>query len=268
MVFRYVLFFMKSYLKRKILSAEISNSQLRPVQCGLPCRIGPILLVFFLLMTLFLLLSCGTTQVAPPLIENETEEGFPSTTPEYKIQVEDQLDVKFFFNTELNERVMVRPDGRISLQLVKDVVAAGLTPSELTAALKEQYSLQIANPEISVIVRTFEGNIAFIDGEVNKPGQIKLSNSMSVMQSIAVAGGLRRSAFLKDVMVIRKNGNKPLVLIVNVNKIIRGEIEEDLLLQPYDIVYVPRTPINSINQWVRDYVMNFVPYSFTAGYNF
>ncbi len=227
---------------------------------------------FFYLITLsccwFFLASCGSAEVSPLIISNEAQEEFPGEIPEYRVQAGDELDIKFFYNSELNERITVRPDGRISLQLINEIRVAGLTPSELTTVLKEKYTSQIASPEVSVIVKTFESHRVYVDGEVNKPGEIKLVPLMSVMQTIAVAGGLRRSALLKDVMIIRRNGGKPIVLNVNLNNIIQGDVEEDLVLQPYDIVYVPRTPINFINQWVREYVMNFVPYSFSAAYTF
>jgi len=224
--------------------------------------------LFMLIGLFFLLGSCGITEVTKPLIGDEAEEAFPASMPEYLIQEGDQLDIKFFYNSELNERVTVRPDGRISLQLVNDLVAAGLAPAELTVVLKEKYAAHLAQPELAVIVKTFDAFKVFIDGEVNKPGQIKLSAKMTVMQSISIAGGVRRSALLKDVMVIRRSGNKPLVLKVNLNNVIKGEVGEDIILQPFDVVYVPRAPIDYIGQWVKDYIRNIVPYSFSFGYSF
>jgi protein involved in polysaccharide export with SLBB domain len=74
---------------------------------------------------------------------------------EYRIQIGDQLDIKFFYNPTLNEQVTVRPDGRFSLQLIQEVVAAGLTPAALTRELTDRYALNLKQPEVTVIVRSF-----------------------------------------------------------------------------------------------------------------
>ena len=88
----------------------------------------------------------------------------PATTEqEFKIQVGDELDIKFFYNAGLNEQVIVRPDGRISLQLVQEIVAAGLTPAELTNVLVEKYSGELQRPVITVIVRAFGAQIIYVD---------------------------------------------------------------------------------------------------------
>ena len=94
----------------------------------------------------------------------------PPLAEEYRIQAGDLLDIKFFYNPTLNEQVTVRPDGLISLQLIKSTEAAGLTPEQLTDRLKKEYSAQLKEPDIAVIVRSFAAQRVFVDGEVAKPG--------------------------------------------------------------------------------------------------
>ncbi|MDH3349589.1 MAG: polysaccharide biosynthesis/export family protein, partial [Desulfobulbaceae bacterium] len=121
--------------------------------------------LFYLFFVTFLLSSCSTKVMEPPLIIDED-----NTRPiprEYRIQMEDQLEVKFYYNEDLNEQITVRPDGYISLQLIEDIKAAGLTPFQLTKVLKEKYKDVIANTEITVIVRSFMGQKIYVDGEVN-----------------------------------------------------------------------------------------------------
>ena len=89
----------------------------------------------------------------------------------------DQLEVKFFYNPELNEQVIVRPDGRISLQLANEIMVAGLTPLELTDLLKKKYSTEISKPEITIIVRTFTSQRVFVDGEVNRAGLVRANTT-------------------------------------------------------------------------------------------
>ena len=221
--------------------------------------------LFSILFVTFLLSGCSTVEMGPPLIiDEDTARPIPR---EYRIQMEDQLEVKFYYNADLNEQITVRPDGYISLQLIEDVKAAGLTPFQLTKVLKDKYKSVIANTEITVIVRSFQGQKIYVDGEVNNPSMVKLSGPMTVMQAISSAGGIRRTARESEVLVIRRNVQKPLIIQVDLTKVIKGDISQDILLKPYDIVYVPRTPISYVNQWVREYLRNIIPYSVGWYYN-
>ena len=184
-----------------------------------------------------------------------------SVSPLYSIHAGDDLDIKFFYNPTLNESVTVRPDGHISLQLVQDLQAAALSTNELVAVLKKKYSSYLKNPEISVIVRSFESNKVYVDGEVAKSGMVEMSGDMTIMQSIAGAGGLKDTARRGDVLLIRRNGLKrPFVYTVNLNAAMAGtDISQNVLLKPYDIVYVPKSTIANVNQWVDQYIRRNIP---------
>lgn len=197
-------------------------------------------------------------------------EPIPSyTVQEYKIQAGDYLDIKFFYNPELNEQVIVRPDGRISLQLAHEIMAAGLTPAQLTKLLSEIYDAELDNPEITVIVRSFNGQRVYIDGEVNKPGIISFIGPMTVLQSISQAGGVKDTAKRNEIVIIRRGlDNKPVVLLMNMEKIIDGtEMSQDLNLMPNDIVYVPKSAIANVNIWVDQYIRKNIPMGIGFGYN-
>ena len=207
--------------------------------------------------TLFLVL----TACSKPVVKNPT----PITSPkvkttypaeEYKIQVGDQLDIKFFYNPELNEQIVVRPDGRISLQLVNEVSASGLTPAELTSDLKKKYAKELSEPEITVIVRSFSPYKVYVDGEVKQVGVVALTPPMSVMQSIAQAGGFTEFARVNEVVIIRRTpSNELLAIPVNVQTVIDGtDMRQDINLAPYDIVYVPRSAIANATKWVDMYL--------------
>ena len=164
----------------------------------------------------------------------------------YIIQAGDKLSVKFFFNPELNEEdLIVRPDGLISLQLVNEVKAAGLTPVQLIGVLAEKYTGQLKNPEIAVIVRSIrEPYRIYVDGQVKSPGEFEIVGSLSVLQAIARAGGLLVDTAQKsDVKVIRvdQNGQK-FVINVDLNRALNGgDLRQDIRLLPSDFVYVPRS---------------------------
>lgn len=211
------------------------------------------------------LLSCSGPVVSPdhlPVVH-----GHPS---EYRIQPGDQMEIKFYYTPELNELVVVRPDGRISLQLAPDMIAAGLTPTELTETLKRSYSRELGHPEIAVIMRNFSGQRIYVDGEVNKPDLVPLSAGMTVVQSISVAGGLKDSARPNEVVIIRRGPEgKPQVFTVDLTRILNGtDTGQDLALMPFDVVYVPKSAIANVNLWVDQYLRKNIPVSFGMGYQF
>ncbi len=188
---------------------------------------------------------------------------------EYKLRAGDQMDIKFFYNPELNEQVTVRPDGRISLQLAHEIMAAGLTPAELTDLLTRTYSSELDKPEITVIVRSFSGQMVYVDGEVNKPGMLNMIAPMTVLQSLAQAGGVKDTAKRDEIVIIRRGlDNKPVVLLMNMEKVIDGtEMSQDLTLMPFDIVYVPKSNIANVNIWVDQYIRKNIPMGIGFGYN-
>ena len=213
------------------------------------------------LLLMLCILFPALSACSKPVVKNPTPVTSPkvkTTYPaeEYKIQVGDQLDIKFFYNPELNEQIVVRPDGRISLQLVNEVNVAGLTPTQLTDELKKKYAKELADPEVTVIVRSFTPYKVYVDGEVKQVGVVALTPPMSVMQSIAQAGGFTEFARPTEVVVIRRTPNNELLAIpINVQTVIDGtDMRQDINLAPYDIVYVPKSAIANAAKWVDMYL--------------
>jgi len=210
-----------------------------------------------LLLVLFCLFAC-----AGPRAPGVSSMGLSARTvqPEYRLNPGDIIDVKFFYNPELNETIMVRPDGRISLQLANEVMAAGLTPEELRKALGVRYAKEINRPEISVIVRSFSMQRVYVDGEVFRPGMLPLAGPVTIHQAITAAGGFRETARRTDVIVIRQVQGKPVPLKVNMEEVLKNEDpSQDVLLAPFDIVYVPRSNIAEVNKFVDLYIRRNIP---------
>jgi protein involved in polysaccharide export with SLBB domain len=210
------------------------------------------------MLLLFLLPACATVPNPTPHVIEQRDR---VSAQEYTIQAGDQLDIKFFYNPELNELVTVRPDGRIALQLVKEIDAAGKTPAQLTDLLVGKYSPQIKNPEITVLVRSFGTQKVYVDGEVFKAGMVALTEPMTALQAIAQAGGFRDTAKRSEVVLIRKGAdNKRITMTMNMENAIDGsDRAQDLLLLPYDIVYVPKSNIANVNLWVEQYIRKNLP---------
>jgi protein involved in polysaccharide export with SLBB domain len=215
------------------------------------------------LALLLFTLGCSPAVISPaPLPASH------GNSSEYRIQPGDQMDVKFFYNPELNESVTVRPDGRVSLQLAQEIPAAGLTPAELTQVLKARYARELDQPEITVILRSFAGQRVYVDGEVNKPALVPLAASMTLLQSISLAGGLKDSARTSEIVIIRRGAEgKPSVFSVDLTRVLDGtDTGQDVALMPFDVVYVPRSPIANVNLWVDQYLRKNLPVSFGLFY--
>jgi polysaccharide biosynthesis/export protein len=181
--------------------------------------------------------------------------------PLYKIRAGDELDVKFFYTKELNESVKVRPDGFISLQLVDDVKAAGLTPQVLDQELTSRYSQHLKNPVLSVIVRNSVGYRAYVGGEVGAPQLIPLEGGVTPLQALFRAGGMRPTAHVSAVILIRKGENgQPLVYQLDLSEksISEGRRDLRIAMLPSDVLFVPRSPIANANLWVQQYISDLV----------
>lgn len=179
--------------------------------------------------------------------------------PAYRIGPGDVMDVKFFYAPDLNETIAVRPDGRISLRLVDDVVAAGLTPQELDHDLTARYARKLPEkPDISVLLRGFESQRIYVTGDVRTPGEYPLKADLDVMQAVTTAGGFLDTARPDSVLLIRKVTGAPA-------KVYRVNMSDPMLdpekgggslalLAPTDVVYVPRSGVAQANLFVDQYI--------------
>ncbi|MFO7693665.1 MAG: polysaccharide biosynthesis/export family protein [Vicinamibacterales bacterium] len=185
----------------------------------------------------------------------------------YRLQVGDQLEIKLFYNSDLNETVTVRPDGCLSLQLVGEVRAAGKTPAELAADLRTGYREHLRDPEVVVIVRSFPAPQLYVDGEIGRPGIVGIHGQMTLLQALAAAGGLKRSARMSEVLIVRAD---PLtgrqIIKTDLRQVLRdSDAVPDPMVRPFDIVLVPRSRIANVNNWVDQYIRQNLPITLTFG---
>jgi len=214
---------------------------------------SPKMIGIFLTFTLALsITSCAHNQPlanSPPMRPAEQP-------PVYVIQPGDQLDIKFFYNPELNENVTVRPDGVISLQLVDEVHAAGLTPAQLDDLLTQKYSHELKKPMVTVIMRSFTMQRVYVGGEVNRQGFVNLTAGMTPLQAVLEAGGLKETADPEAAIVIRKGPDRqPVPVRVDLKTAAYGGSgEAGTSLQAQDVVYVPKSAIAEANKFVKQYI--------------
>jgi polysaccharide biosynthesis/export protein len=167
----------------------------------------------------------------------------PGGTPSaggYRIGPEDTLLISVWKNDAISKTVPVRPDGMISLPLLNDVRAAGYTPAELRDILVARLAEYMPTPEVSVIVTEVRSFKVSVLGEVAKPARYELKSATTVLDVLALAGGLTEFAARSRIVIMRPNGNAVKRIPFNYNKVVAaGGDQDNLQLQPGDIVLVP-----------------------------
>jgi polysaccharide export outer membrane protein len=159
----------------------------------------------------------------------------PRTTP-FKIGPEDILDIQVWKNVELSRTVPVRPDGKVSLPLVNDIQAAGLTPNELRDQLTTRLSEYIPSPEVSVIVREVHSVKVTVMGLVRIPGRYEVKSPATVLELIGQAQGLTDFANRDHIVVIHQDGSR---VPFNYRKAANGSESDNFFVRAGDIIYVP-----------------------------
>jgi polysaccharide biosynthesis/export protein len=163
-----------------------------------------------------------------------------AASSDYVIGPEDVLQVTVWKNDTLSRVVPVRPDGKISLPLLHDVQAAGLTSMQLRDKISRSLAEFMPNPEVSVIVTDVRSFRVSVMGEVQRPGVLLLKSSTTVLEAIAMAGGFRDFASPSKIVVVRKEGGQTQKIPFNYNKAIRnGETEDNIYLKTGDVIVVP-----------------------------
>ncbi len=178
----------------------------------------------------------------------------------YRIRTGDLLDVRFYKTPELNvERVPVRQDGYISLELLGDVQAAGLEPDTLAENLTRDYSRELADPKITVIVREFGGQV-FVGGEVGRPQAVKYEEGITALQAIQAAGGFKDESSRQNVVLIRKGSAQYEGYRLYLQDALSGDdYSQDVALRPNDVLFVPKSRVANVNLIVQQYVSKNLP---------
>ena len=169
-----------------------------------------------------------------------TTQKMATADPNYVIGGQDVLDISVWKEAELTRVVPVRPDGKISLPLLNDVQAAGLTPTQLAAQITESLKKFVTNPQVTVIVTQINSQRIYILGEVNRAGAYPLLPNMTVLQGLSSAGGFTQFANLKKIYMFRMENGKQLKYPFNYKDVINGkQPEENVVLRAGDTIVVP-----------------------------
>jgi polysaccharide export outer membrane protein len=208
-------------------------------------------------------LGCSTT---PKTTLDVSENAAASR--ELTLNPGDVLQVKFPYWPELNEEQAVRPDGRISLQLIGEVEVEGLTPAQLHEKLMTAYAGKLKNPELNVVTSSLGSHRVYVGGEVKNPGLVPINGRLTALEAIMQAGGYdKRSAKMSTVVIVRQREGKQYAYSVDLKKAIEQPNSDPYYLDPSDIVYVPRTAIDRVDQWVDQYINQVVPRNLQYSFN-
>lgn len=189
-----------------------------------------------------LLMAVATATAAPCLAQStggETPSGPPEVPADYVIGADDTLRIVFWTAKEMSHEVLVRPDGKISLPLVNDVHAAGLTPHQLADVIKAAAAKFVIDSDATVIVTQIRSRKVYVVGEVSKPGPFFLSSDMTVLQAIGEAGGFLEGANKGDVTIVRAENGQERRFKFNYNDVLRGRnVQQNIKLLPGDTILV------------------------------
>lgn len=172
----------------------------------------------------------------------------------YQLHQGDKLEVKFFYQPELNQETIVKPDGMISLPLIGDVRAEGLTVPELEQQLTQRYTKELIDPLISVTLKEFVKPRIFIGGYVVKPGAYELRDGDMLAQALLLAGGFTPQAHRKQVIHLRPIGEGQMkVTVVDMTKVYSKHPDPflNLTLRDGDLIYVPQSKLSRVNDALR-----------------
>ena len=160
--------------------------------------------------------------------------------PNYVIGGQDVIDISVWKEPELTRTVPVRPDGKISLPLLNDVQAAGLTPTQLAEQITDSLKKFVTNPQVTVIVTQINSQRIYILGEVNRAGAYPLLPNMTILQGLSSAGGFTQFANLKKIYMFRTENGKQVKYPFNYKDVVNGKSpDQNVVLKAGDTIVVP-----------------------------
>lgn len=175
-----------------------------------------------------------------PVTSEGTQKGLVAS-PDYVIHPADVLDISVWKEPEISSKNLpVRPDGKISLPLVNDVQASGLTASQLADSITEKLKKFMSDPQVTVVVSGINSQRYYIVGEVGHGGVFALLPGMTALQAISAAGGLNQFANSKKIYILRSQNGQQIKLPFNYKEVVKGQdMQENVQLKPGDTIIVP-----------------------------
>jgi polysaccharide export outer membrane protein len=194
--------------------------------------------------------ACGAAAIA----QQQTAPRLTTVTEQrYRLQPGDVFEVQFRYSPEFNQTVTVQPDGYVSLEVGGDLKVAGLTIEQARLAILKKAAARLQDPVATIVLKEFQKPYFVIAGEVSVPGKIEMRERVTALQAIMLAGGMKEGARSSQVVVFRRiNTDTAEVKLLNLKSIRHtADLENDLTLQPGDMVFVPRDKISKIERFMK-----------------
>lgn len=192
-------------------------------------------------LLVLLLLALGCAPALSPQVEAQAaaaQVGSPEDT--YPLGPEDEIEISVWKEPELTKKLAVRPDGKISYPLIGEVQAAGRTVKELQAEISKRLEKFVTDAQVTVILLKAQHYKIYVVGKVNKPGEFVVARPATVMQALAMAGGLTPFASPGRIVILRRSGEREQTFPFDYKAVSRGEgLEQNRVLLPGDVVVVP-----------------------------
>jgi polysaccharide export outer membrane protein len=213
------------------------------------------------------IVASGLWAQAPP--QSVAPDQPPLVLAGYRLGPGDAIDVRLFFNPELNEQAQIRPDGRVSLQMLGDVQLAGLTVDQAVTRLNSLYIRIVKTPNVTLQLRNSAGQRVFVTGEVEHPGVLNLPGELTVLEAISEAGGVRHTGNRSTVVLIEKGlDGKPFGRRLQLFHGSQLTADAGLPLHPFDVVMVPESRISRLDRWVDQNIRQLIPFTSVVGFNY
>jgi len=198
----------------------------------------------FLILALVMLSACSEKNVIPADSDFLTEHNADRIIKEYRVGIDDVVDINVWRNPELSVSVPVRPDGKISMPLIGDVVAAGLTPDQVSASIKSRLKNYVRDPNVTVIIKELRSHeyltLVRVTGAVNDPLSLNYRQGITVLDAVLAAGGLNDYAAPDKTKLYRVIDGKTHIIYIRLDDILnKGKLETNIELRPKDIIAVP-----------------------------
>jgi polysaccharide biosynthesis/export protein len=209
----------------------------------------------FILSLCCLLLTASIGHAQSTSGQNKDDEPKLKTPSEnrYRLVSGDVIDVIYRYTPEFNQTVTIQPDGYVVLEIVGELKAAGLTLAEARRQITEKAGARLKDPEVTLLLKEFQKPYFVVSGEVNQAGKFEMRGQLTALQAVMTAGGFKESAKVSQIVVFRKlNEEMAEVKTLNLKKIKKtSDLENDLILESGDIIFVPRNAFSKIEKYVR-----------------
>ena len=206
----------------------------------------------FLLLLLMLLTGCASSKVkavnAADTGEGKAQEVDKISVSTFVLGIGDSLDIIVFRHDDLKKSVKIDPPGIIMFPLIGDVTAVGKDIFQLRDEMQKSLSKYLVDPQVTITVTAVQSQKVMVLGEVSSPGIFTLETELSIMEAITKAGGMTNNAEMSNVLLIRRNKNKPDISSLDLKKAIKkGDLSQNKILQGGDIIYLPAVKIADVS---------------------